>query len=177
MKHTVGLEEIEIKPDLHPSDIADTIDKALDLLTKYSVKLKMKNSRVLWAAAWLDLYTEWGVFSGRLNRMVRKRIKEKIDEDDEVAVFIRRRLSYCYAYWWNRHHHITQRLSKFSKHAGISTAKGIEKGRKSLLSYIHEVDRSRPLAPELQRIVDALVEKEYKPEFHGTLKRREENEN
>jgi hypothetical protein len=164
-KYEVGLNAlIEIDENGHPLDFMIAIETAINLIEKYSNRLRRELSRVRWYEMWEDVYVEWGVFSHKVNKVIRSRIKELEGTEDEILLDIQQRLIYCYAYWWNRHHWIEKVIRKRSKYSGLSVHKNIKKGKRTLEKCICG-EFKQELSPQFKNLLAAFKNKDYKKEF------------
>jgi hypothetical protein len=165
-QYNVGLKELcPFTEDEHPMDLMNILDQAVRAIQNFTNEIrKKKTSRVVWNLMWDDVYEEWGEYSHLFNKVLRLRIKLLQDDTSPTLEDMRMRLSYVYAYWWNRQYFVRDILSKRSKLSGASRRKGIESGRNTIKACI-EGFNNRNISKQFKEVVEMFMQKTYKSEF------------
>jgi len=136
--------------------VVSEIEAMLNRFRKEKKKGEAKNSRVKWLLVCEDIERQFGTWSNSFNKVLRGRIKELKDVQDEDFILIRQKLQFVYAYWWNTYHLFTGVLTKKSQMAVKFKKKHIMKGRETLMKLIMgEVDLSL-ISSQFKKLIEDL---------------------
>jgi hypothetical protein len=166
--HIVGLKEhltydeekLEI---MHPKDLLKEIDFAITMIGQYIGPKRSKYKFPKWKAMWVDINLEWGKWSGILNRVIIKKLKDtttritkESGSEKEKSQELHNLYSWLNAYWWNRTHWIDKVFRSKTGLGGMTMRKAMTQGQKTLRDLIQgNADPSR-LHPQFIKVIEDL---------------------
>jgi hypothetical protein len=170
--------EEDLLIDMHPIDLCKQIEQSIVMFEQHMKKTRTKlvgNSKlshtrkvIKYRKEFNKVMNGWSVWSGKFNRFIRERLANlsksintnALQRGDESAIAlneVRIKLSYVYAYWWNRFDYLQTQVSGFTSLKGRSTKAGINRGKITLSDLIDGSVDYNKLSAQFRNLLDRLT--------------------